>query len=316
MGNRQIERAFFIVGCPRSGTTLLQQMLDAHPEVAVAPETHFMRLFWNARDEYGDLAEDHNYQQLVDQIIALPEFLEMELNAQDFSEAAWHIKRNYAAIFQLLLGMFANRRGVNIVGEKTPNHVLYMPDIQKLFPDARFVHIVRDPRSVVNSWRSVPWSKGSVAGDAEMWRYYVSAAQRKPPVENNKLFTLHYEKLVLEPENALRSLCQFIGLKFEPAMLNYHQNQTTLVNTTREPWKGNAVKPVNQASLTKWQKQLSAKEVAEIESNVWFEMKHLGYRPQTHLVGVLPALTKSVFNQRFKRTMNAIKYRAKKVVPS
>ncbi|MGF1524208.1 MAG: sulfotransferase [Leptolyngbyaceae cyanobacterium] len=316
MGNWQIERAFFIVGCPRSGTTLLQQMLDAHPEVAVAPETHFMRLFWNARDEYGDLTEDHNYQQLLDKIIALPEFLEMELDAQEFLETAWHVKRTYAVIFQLLLEKFAHRRSAKIIGEKTPNHVLYMPAIQTLFPNARFIHIVRDPRSVVNSWRSVPWSKGTVTGDAEMWRYYVSAAQRKPPSEKNQLFTLHYEKLVLEPERTLRSLCQFLDLEFEPVMLDYHQKQSNLVNTRREPWKGNAVKPVSQDSLIKWQKELSHQEVAEIESIVWFEMQRLGYKPQTHLISVLPTLTQFAISQRFKRITNSIKYRAKKVVSS
>ena len=316
MGNQKIERAIFIVGCPRSGTTLLQQMLDAHPEIAVAPETHFMRLFWKSRNDYGDLTKEHNYQQLLNQITALPEFLEMELDAQEFSKAAWQLERNYAAIFQLLLGQFAQCRGAKVVGEKTPNHVLYMPAIQTLFPDARFIHIVRDPRSVVNSWRSVPWSKGTVSGDAEMWRYYVSAPQRKPPKGHNTLFTLPYEKLVVEPDVSLRSLCQFIGLKFEPVMLDYHQNQTTLVNTEREPWKGNAVKPVNQASLTKWQEQLSPQEVAAIESITWFEMQRLGYKPQTHLIGVLPALVKSVLNQRFKRAVNAIKYQLKKVVSS
>ncbi|MEM9007486.1 MAG: sulfotransferase, partial [Cyanobacteria bacterium P01_F01_bin.86] len=300
----------------RSGTTLLQQMLDAHPDIAIAPETHFMRLFWGSREHYGDLTEDKNYQQLIEDIIALPEFSEMELDSQVFSTFAWQVERSYAAIFQLLLKEFASHHNVTVVGEKTPNHVLYMPEIQGLFPDARFVHIVRDPRSVVNSWRSVPWSTGSVVEDAEMWRYYVSATQRKPPKGPGKVFTLHYEKLVIAPEESLRSLCQFIDLAFDPVMLNYYEKNSTLVNIEREPWKKNAVKPVTQASLSKWQRTLSVADIAAIEGKTWFEMQRYGYQPQTSLFQLLPGLAKTTLERRLKRFVNSVKYKAQKVTQS
>ena len=155
---RQLKDPIFIIGCPRSGTTLLQQMLDAHSDILITPETHFMQYFLNRREEYGDLNQDVNYQQLIQNIIALPEFSEMELSAHAFSEAAWRNERNYAAIFLLLLEKFAHSRGVQIVGKKTPNHVMHIPKLKQLFPSARFVNIVRDPRAVVNSWRSATWS--------------------------------------------------------------------------------------------------------------------------------------------------------------
>lgn len=309
------KKTIFIVGCPRSGTTLLQQMLDAHPDVAIAPETHFMRLFWGSRDRYGNLAEAKNYQRLIEDIVSLPEFSEMELDAQDFTTSAWNTDRSYAATFQLLLEKFAQKRQVAIVGEKTPNHVLYMPEIQAMFPKACFIHIVRDPRSVVNSWRSVPWSTGSIVGDAEMWRYYVSAIQRKPPRGDNKVFTLSYEQLVVEPEKSLQSLCDFMHLDFQPVMLDYHYANSKLVNVTREPWKENSVKPVNQRSLTKWQTDLAAQEVVEIEGVTWFEMQRFGYQTHSQMSQLLPTLAGVTLKRSFKHLVNSVSYRAKKVMP-
>jgi Sulfotransferase family len=292
-----IEAPIFLVGCPRSGTTLLQQMLDAHPSVAIAPETHFIRLFWLRRDRYLDLAEDENYRRLLADLIALPEFNEMGLNPQHFSERAWQQERTFPNLFHLLLEQFAHKQGVGIVGEKTPNHVLHLTALQQFFPDARFVHIVRDPRAVVNSWRTVPWSTGSIAGDAEMWRYYVSAARYSPASVQSTLLTLHYEQLVLEPEANLRSLCTFLNLEFTPAMLAYYQHYSQRVNVTREPWKANAIHPVSHTSLHRWKTDLSAADIAAIEAVTWFEMRHFHYSTETPSI-TLPAKATSLAMQR------------------
>jgi hypothetical protein len=277
----KIKSPIFIVGCPRSGTTLLQQMLDAHPDVAIAPETHFMQYFWEKQEQYGDLNEDANYRRLLTDIIDLPEFTEMGLSAEDFSEEAWNNERNYGAIFRLLLEQFAKTKKVKILGEKTPNHVLYITQLKQFFPDARFIHIVRDPRAVVNSYRSVPWSAGSIVGDARLWQYHVSAARRCPSQIKSSIFTLYYEQLVLAPEEHLRSLCRFLDLEFMPAMLTYYQKELQLVNVKREPWKAKSLKPVNQASLNRWQTELSGEMIADIEAIVWFQMRELGYKLQS-----------------------------------
>ena len=251
----QILNPIFLVGCPRSGTTLLQQMLDAHPEVAISPETHFIRNFWLKREQYGDLADDANYQTLLNAIADLPEFTEMELDLSIFQSAAQQLDRSYAALFKLLLDQFRQGRNTQIVGEKTPNHLLYMQTLQTFFPKARFIHIVRDPRAVVNSWKTVPWSTGSVGGDAEVWRRYMATARQSPP-ENDAIFTLNYEQLISASEDCLKKLCNFLELSFDTSMLDYHTQQSKRVNVNREPWKGNAVRPVNNKSLTRWQTEI------------------------------------------------------------
>ncbi|MEM1253015.1 MAG: sulfotransferase [Cyanobacteria bacterium P01_H01_bin.21] len=290
----------FLVGCPRSGTTLLQQMLDAHPDVAIAPETHFIRNFWLKREQYGDLTDDVNYQALLDAIGKIPEFAEMELSFEAFQDAAKTVDRNYAALLDLLLEQFRQSRNTKIVGEKTPNHLLYMQTLQEFFPTARFIHIVRDPRAVVNSWKTVPWSTGSISGNAEVWRRYMATARQSPPA-NGAIFTLHYEQLVAESEDCLRKLCHFLDLPFDAKMLDYHANHSKRVNVAREPWKGNAVRPVNNKSLTRWQQELSKAEIANIESVAGEEMCQLGYKLQSASWHLLRANAQKHTQQKLTR---------------
>ncbi len=277
--NRRLDGPVFLVGCPRSGTTLLQRMLDSHSAVAIAPETHFIRRFWLKRDDFGDLVENRNYHDLVDEVIAMPEFAEMELDREAFRSAAMDSPREYPALFRLLLTTFAQARQATVVGEKTPNHLLYMPTLQEFFPEARFIHLVRDPRAVVNSWRHVPWTTGWVAGDAMVWRRYMAAARRRPPTGRDRLLTVHYEELAQSPEQTLDEVCRFIGVAYEEQIRNFHEDAPRGVNLAREPWKTNVTRPVDPSRMEKWREELTSAMISDIEAVTWREMKRLGYRP-------------------------------------
>lgn len=285
IGRNQI-KPIFIVGCPRSGTTLLQQLLNAHKMVAIAPETFFIKRFWLEQERYKDLEQDANFDKLITDIAAIPEFDEMGLNVVDFRDAAWRNERTYSSLFWLLLEQFAQLQGAEIVGEKTPNHLLYMETLQQFFPDARFIHIIRDPRAVVSSWQKVPWSSGSLVGDANVWRNYMRAAQNCSSSVKSALFTLHYEKLISQPEENLQSLCAFLGLEYDPMMMSYYNTESKIVNIAREPWKANSKKPINKLSVERWKTEFSFLMLAKIEKVVWHEMKDLGYQPKNNILSI------------------------------
>jgi hypothetical protein len=271
---------FFIVGCPRSGTTLLQRMLDAHPDVAVAPETFFIRRFWKRRTEYGDLQRDAAFERLLRDIMAIPEFEEMELAPDAFAAAARDADRSYAALFRLLLRQFAEQRAAQVVGEKTPNHVLYLPTLHDFFPDARFIHLVRDPRAVVNSWRSVPWSSGRAWRDAEVWVEYVAAGRAAGSLLGEALQVVHFETLVRAPEQTLRRVCAHLALDYDPAMQAFHERTPQTVNVEREPWKANATQPIDPSVAEQWRSALTPQQVTEVEAVAAEEMLHWGYAPE------------------------------------
>ncbi|NEP82822.1 MAG: sulfotransferase [Okeania sp. SIO3B3] len=128
-----------------------------------------MKKFWRKRRLYKDLSNDQNYQKLISDIVKKPVFAEMELDADNFRQAALSITRDYGSLFNLLLEKFAELKKTSIVGEKTPEHLRYIEMIYKFFPSALFIHIVRDPRAVVNSWQKVSWSSGNVIDDTRVW---------------------------------------------------------------------------------------------------------------------------------------------------
>jgi hypothetical protein len=279
----------FVVGCPRSGTTLLQRMLDAHPSVAIAGETHFMGRFWLRREEYGDLTIDASFARLLDDIVAIPEFADMRLDPDEYRCKARLGKRSYAALFELLLSLYRSHNSADLVGEKTPDHLVHAPALVEFFPSARFVHIIRDPRAVVNSWRNVPWASTSTFENAEIWYKYMRYAWRFPKRIQQCILTVSYEALVKAPAENLDIVCRFLGLQFEPGMLRYHETDPRGVSVSREPWKITATKPLDTAKLDRWRSELSPAMIAIIEGTVWREMKRRGYDPQTGLARLLPA---------------------------
>jgi hypothetical protein len=280
----------FVVGCPRSGTTLVRQMLDAHPAVAIAPETHFMQYLWAHRAAYGDLNRKQNFERLIDDVTGLAGFEEMALDAARFRRAAWQGKRSFQALFALLLRQYAEQTGAERVGEKTPTHVRYLPALHRFFPKARFVHVLRDARAVAHSWRGVPWSSGRLWRNADVWREHVAAARRSASRLGEALHTVRFERLVHAPEAVLRRLCRFLVLEFAPAMLGFHRNDAGAPDTEREPWKARATKPVQPDAATRWRDELSAAMVAEIEGRAWREMQCWGYAPETPWRRLAPAV--------------------------
>jgi len=267
---------FFIVGCPRSGTTLLRRMLDAHPDVAVAPETFFMRHFWGQRDAYGDLSHDAVLDQLVDDLTATPAFEELGLEEEAFRAAVHRAPRRWKTVFRVLLQQFAERRDARCVGEKTPNHVLSIPTLHRWFPEARFVHLVRDPRAVSNSWRTVPWSSEHRWRDAEVWVEFVEAG-REAEASGAPVTSLHFEALVRSPEAELRAVCEGLDLPYDDRMLAFHEQEPATVDVEREPWKERATDPIDPTVADRWRDELSKSAQAHVEAVAGAEMKRWGY---------------------------------------
>jgi len=262
-------------------------MLNAHPQVAIAPETFFMRRFWLKRGEYGDLTDDGAFEHLVEAMAAAEWFSLMGLSRHEFRLAAAGAARTVPAVFAQLLGLFAAENEARLVGEKTPNHVLYMRELQVLFPSCLFVHIVRDPRAVASSRRSVPWSTGTLRGDAGVWRKWLSTARKRPP-RAGSVHTVSFERLVSETEGALTDLCAFLGIEYSAAMLDHHELPPDDVDVAREPWKAAALDPTNAASAERWRSDLDHDAVAEIERAAWPEMTRWGYERVTSILNVGP----------------------------
>ncbi len=204
---------FFIVGSARSGTTLLRTMLNAHPQVAVPPESRFIVELYRGDEVTVD--------SFLASLGAHKRFKTWELPVESVAqELAGRSSVPYAEAISAGYRAYASARGKQRWGDKTPRYIEHIPLLARLFPSARFVHLVRDGRDVALSYADVPFGPKSVTKAAQLWSARVSAgmsAGRSLP--QGRYLELRYEELVDDPETQAKALCDFLRLVFAPEML-------------------------------------------------------------------------------------------------
>lgn len=249
--------AIFIVGVSRSGTTLARRILDRHPRVGIATENHYLGhlLAWEGARHYfrrvGDLRDDSAIRRLVELIYSdelqrrsrLRElspywrWLTGRVPRADIEAYLLASDRTERGLFEAFLRIYADRRGKAIMGEKTPAHLAYADTLLEWFPGARIVHCMRDPRAIhVSELRrraenavGVPYRqlvRVPVLLEAFVllqvtwaWAAAVGRHRRLARRHPDRYRLLRFEDLVTDPERTLADLCAFLGITFEPRML-------------------------------------------------------------------------------------------------
>ena len=209
----------FIVGVPRSGTTLLRLMLDAHPNLAVPFETHFIANFIGGRDTRSLSAH-----AFCNEIVATPYWKNLGLSATAL-HAAVESQGPFSVAdgLRTLYGLYAAQFGKTRWGDKTPPYLRSMVGLQELLPEAHFIHIVRDGRDTALSLRNLWFGPGrDVGAAAEFWMTEIANA-RKQAHQLNHYIELKYEALVHDPETMLKIVCQYLKIDYAPAMLDFHR---------------------------------------------------------------------------------------------
>jgi hypothetical protein len=202
----------------RSGTTLLRMMLDAHPQMTVPPETHFVPSLIKAAREPGAtpadaLAAMKSHREWGDFGFSDEEVLTWFEALDPFNEGD-AVRAFYAA--------YAEKAGKPRWGEKTPMYVTKMRLIQKALPEARFVHVIRDGRDVALSVLDRTVRDLTAADVARRWQRKIEKARKMAP-KLRHYQEIRYEDLILDTEPTLRKICDHIGLEFDSAMLDYHE---------------------------------------------------------------------------------------------
>ncbi len=198
VGPAPVEKAppIFIVGCQRSGTTLVRLMLDSHGNISCGPETRFL----------ADLAKvtTDNWQRLAH---------------YGYPKQYWH--QSMAQFFDGIQSEYAAGRGKTRWADKTPRYALSLDFIDELFPTCRVVHVVRDGRDVVASHRHRFGYVAAVKA-AEKWPRYIKAARETGArLSPERYHELRYERLVEDPEATMRALLEFLGEPWDDAVLHH-----------------------------------------------------------------------------------------------
>lgn len=254
----------FIVGMPRSGTTLLAALLSAHSKVAFAPETGYFNSVWKPIERAGGFVRWDTAERILSKWFHRPTMRPLNLKesgAITRFRAAWDDGRlSHRFILSSVLGGYARERKKVIWGEKTPDHFMYVPAIKQAFPDARIISIVRDPRDVHLSLAKVPWSHGNAFNHALQWREYQALSRRYAKMYGSSFTQLRFEDLIQNPARELEQLSTRIGLDFEPEMLERYRDQH-LFDPKQEPWKKRTNMAIDPDNREKWREQLSTKDL-------------------------------------------------------
>ena len=268
----------FFVGCGRSGTSLLRAIFDSHREMNVPYDTHFILYLAERRRRYeqrGGFAVD----AFVDDLASQYDFKRWVIGIDDIrNDLRSRPPADYAEAIRRIFRLSAAREGKPRYGNKSPVHVQEIETLGRLFPDARFVHILRDGRDVALSYLNVQFGPSTVEAAALRWKRHVrggrSAGAR---LGAGRYREVSYEKLLEDPETVTRELCTFLEIPFEDSMLRYYERTSALHagKDTPNHHRNLALPPTK--GLRDWRQEMSPGDVEIFEAISGDLLTELGY---------------------------------------
>ncbi len=281
----------FFVGCPRSGTTLIQRLGNAHPLLAVVNEAEWIAKWWERR--VGVAPDGTVTPELVERLLSHKRFPRLGLEPERVAGLVRDSgPKHYTSFVTELFDLHGRVEGKPLVGEKSPSYVKHLATMHELFPHARFVHLIRDGRDVALSaldWKKSErilgpfptWQDDPVTTAAIWWEWHVRLGREVGASLGPDLYyELRYESLVDDPEDECRKLCAFLDVPYDDAMLRFHEGRT-------RPKPGRGAKaawlPVTPG-IRSWREEMPTEDVARFEAACSPLLDELGYPSGTGAV--------------------------------
>jgi hypothetical protein len=272
----------FVVGCGRSGTTLVRAMLDAHPVMAVPPESYFVaRMIRRPRDY--EAAGGFDVDRFVADLESNPWYRKWGLEARMLRAALEPSPLDLADAVRRVFHAYASAYDKPRYGDKTPSYVRHIGLLARTFPEARFLHVVRDGRDVALSFLRVPFGPRTLEEAALVWRSRVLAGRRAGAALGPERYQeIRYETLVREPEEQLRDVARFCDLLYDSAMLRFNEHADRLMATGVPGAHKRLASPPAPSTRT-WRDQLGKAEVRRFELLAGDALTCFGYDVTTDL---------------------------------
>lgn len=281
----------FLTGCERSGTTMLRAMVDAHPEVAVPDESHFLPALAARRHEV-ETGSTVDVERLVGLLHASPGFRRWGLDPREVADGLHHAgPSQLAGAVRLLYHLYARRQGKFRYADKTTTYVFAMPVIAAMLPEARFVHLIRDGRNVALSLLQLPWGPETVEEAAVWWRVRVEAARDAGSMLGPRRYTaVHFEDLATSPATELTRVAEFLDIPWHDRMLQYHDQSSAGILQRMPEGRQQAHRNLRRpptTTLRDWRRELPATSQLAFEALAGDLLEELGYERRFSSVTVL-----------------------------
>jgi hypothetical protein len=275
----------FLVGCARSGTTLLQRIVDAHAQIAITPEMHWITHSFRHQKQW--LApEGRVTPEQVSRLLQHKRFRQFEFSREEFEGLLRSGEPTpYVTFLNGIFALYGKNKGKNLVGNKTPAYVKDLSTLHARWPAAKFVHLIRDGRDVclsVLNWnhadrtigRYTTWAEDRVSTAALWWKRKVGLGrQGGEPLGPDLYREIRYESLVTHPGDECARLCTFLGVPYAAAMLRFHEGRTKADPRldAKQAWL-----PITPG-LRDWRTQMAAEDLKRFEALAGDLLDELGY---------------------------------------
>ncbi|MFI9554236.1 sulfotransferase family protein [Nonomuraea endophytica] len=273
------DRPIFVIGCPRSGTTMLQLMLHSHPRIAVPPETRFLVPAYYRRRIFGDLRVASARQALAQWIATdkNTKFRELKIDKDDYVQESADGPGSLGSVIGTAFRMYADRFGKARWGDKRPSYVKQVDLLLRLFPDAQFVHLIRDGRDCVSSLKEMPWYTLDSFHAVSTWAEAIDAgAKLRKSMPEDSYYELRYEDLTEDPTTEMKKLCHFLEEDFDQAMLSPREAAQVAV-PVHKVWHSNTHGEVTKSRVGSWSTRLEDWEIALCEQVLGERLEAMGY---------------------------------------
>jgi len=255
-------------------------MLNMHSRIRVPRESWFMMDLIDALPNHSDLTGEQ--RNLAFGIIrSHPRWRDWECDDGRLAAAVMGAGRcNLAVLIDNVYRNCSRMDGRVRWGDKTPKHSLYSGKLAGLFPEAKFIHVIRDARDVFLSMRMAHWYGGSPRRIGKYWSGTTGAALQPRTICPERYHEVRYERLVTDSEGELKALCRFLGEDYEPQMLDFYVGASDEIAPWETKLHEKTRRPPRPADIGRWERELPPLLVFFYESVVADRMREVGQQPR------------------------------------
>ncbi len=293
----------FLVAKDRSGTTLLQTMLDSHPNICAPLESRFVLHLKNKYQNKNHWNLKLKEQFIKDLFLEQKMVLLWELDMENLQKRIGALPENttYGEVCKQVYvssKSFHPKETAKLIVDKNPIYAIMIPLLKEIYPNAKFIHLVRDYRGNVNSIFSL-YKKISIKKLGQSWVMNNQEIEKEKSLQPENFITLRYEDLLDNPETELTNLTNFFNLEFHPNMLTYHERISEAISAyvNRSPNEKvrkvreigiatvhkNLSKPLKNSFKDKWKETFSKEQIETLERYCGCFAEKYGYKPTTNV---------------------------------
>jgi len=279
--NKRDENIIFIVGFPRSGTTLLASILNKHSNITVPPETHFFSRFSRS---ISFPVEMKKCSEVVTSLISYNRIKDLELTEKEVIENLNLVndKIEKSDLFIALIQAYGKRYNTSCFVEKTPVHMLETEKLIQMFPNIKIISLVRDGRDSILSLLNAPWHHNNVSRHAAEWSYRMELIEGYVKRYPDKFIAVSFEDILSTTERTMKKICSFAGIKFENSMLENSNKISSVVPNWEKEWKGKVDKKIDKTRIFPWKKYKDKNTIDLMSRIMKLQLLNWGYSLPEH----------------------------------